>query len=413
MTDTADIPQGNATPTASDAGPPVVRVKARHDKRLRRGRPWAFSNEIEMTAEAKALAPGTVVRLEPEAGGEAFGLAFFNPHSLIAARLLTRDPAAEIDVAWLAGRLESALALRQRLIDGTHYRLVHAEADGLPGLVVDRFGETLVVQPNTAGMDRLWPKLGAALDAVLSPRTVVIHGDTAARRLEGLEPETRLAKGRLEGPLEIEENEIRYLVDPLHGQKTGWFYDQRDNRAFMARLAGSQRVLDLFAYTGGFALACARAGARSVLAVESAEPALALAARAAALNGLAERCEWRRAQAFATLETLAAENTLFDIVIADPPAFARTRRDVGSARKGYRKLARLAAAVTAPGGLLFLASCSHHVTAETFREECARGLHQAGRNGRILREAGAAPDHPVHPFLPETAYLKALVFALD
>lgn len=390
-----------------------VALKPGHERRLRRGHPWVYSNEVEMTAEAKAIEPGALVRLA-SAGGEALATATFNPHTLIAARLLDRNPHAVIDRAWLGERLARARDLRDRLFGAPFYRLAHAEADGLPGLVVDRFRDALVVQPNTAGMDRLWPEVEAALVALLEPEAIVLAGDPGARALEGLAPApAAVVRGRLEGPVRVEENGVAYLADLLHGQKTGWFYDQRDNRAFMAALSAGADVLDAYCYSGGFALACARAGARAVTGLDRSKAALALAEEAAKLNGLAERCTFRAAEVFAELARLADGQACFDIVIADPPAFARTRKEVGPALKGYRKLARLAARVTAPGGLLMLASCSHHVAPEAFRAEVARGIWNAGREARLLREAGAAPDHPVHPFLPESAYLKVVALALD
>ncbi|MFQ5773333.1 MAG: class I SAM-dependent rRNA methyltransferase [Kiloniellaceae bacterium] len=393
-------------------GLPTVVLKAGCHRRVRKGHPWVYSNEVEMTPEAKALEPGALVRLAT-ANGEPIGAATFNPHTLIAGRLLTRDPETPVDRAWFAERLGRALELRERLLGGGFYRLAHAEADGLPGLVVDRFGPALVVQANTAGMDRLWPEVAAALGEALQPEVIVLAGDPGVRALEGLGPRSGAVEGALDGPVRVEENGVVYLADVLRGQKTGWFYDQRDNRAFMARLSAGAHVLDVYCYTGGFALACARSGARAVSGLDRSTAALELAAAAAELNGLADRCTFRCADAFAELARLAGEGARFEVVIADPPAFARTRKDVGPALKGYRKLARLAARVTAPQGVLLLASCSHHVTAEAFRAEVARGIWTAGRQARVLREAGAGPDHPVHPFLPESAYLKVLVLALD
>jgi 23S rRNA (cytosine1962-C5)-methyltransferase len=228
-----------------------------------------------------------------------------------------------------------------------------------------------------------------------------------------LEPYTRLAAGDLSGAVEIEENGLIFFADPLQGQKTGWFFDQRDNRAFVAALARDADVLDLYAYAGGFAIAAAAAGARSVLAVDSSTPALDLARKAAGRNNVAPTCEFRKQDSFDALESLAAQSRRFGVVIADPPPFARSKKDVPAALKGYRKLARLAAGRVAPGGFLFLASCSHNVTAEAFGLEVAGGIARAGRSGRVIRAAGAGPDHPVHPLLPETAYLKSLTLQLD
>jgi 23S rRNA (cytosine1962-C5)-methyltransferase len=337
----------------------------------------------------------------------------FNPHTLLAARLLDRDAARPIGRRFFVRRLERALRLRERLYDKPYYRLIHAEADGLPGLVIDRFGEVLVVQANAAGMDRLEPMILDGLHSVVRPAAVVLRNDSPARSLEGLELETRVALGEVVGPVALEEDGTLFEADVLGGQKTGWFFDQRDNRRFIAGLAGGARVLDLYCYSGGFAVDAARAGAEAVVGIDRSEPALALATASARKNGVAERCDFRRAEVFAEAAALASKGERFDIVIADPPPFARSKKDAPAALRGYRKLARLAAGLTAPGGFLFLASCSHNVGAGDFAEAVRRGLADAGRGYRILRNAGAGPDHPVHPALPETAYLKALTLALD
>jgi len=262
-------------------------------------------------------------------------------------------------------------------------------------------------------MDRLMPLVVDAMQQVLSPEAIVVRNDSPARALEGLPAETRVAAGHIDGPVMLEENGTVYEADVLAGQKTGWFFDQRDNRAFIAGLARGARLLDLYCYSGGFAVAAACVGAESVVGIDRSEPALTLAEAAARRNGVSERCTFRRSEVFAGAAALAASGERFDIVVADPPPFARSKRDVPAASRGYRKLARLAAQLTAPGGVLFLASCSHNVGAAEFAESVRRGLADAGRGARILRQAGASPDHPVHPALPETAYLKALILALD
>jgi 23S rRNA (cytosine1962-C5)-methyltransferase len=392
------------------ASRPVVRFQKGRSRRFRAGHPWVFSNEIDMTAEAKALPPGTLVTLM-DAGDEKLGVATFNPHSLIAARVLDRRAATVVDSGFLAGRLTSALKLRETLFPGPYYRLIHSEADLLPGLIVDRYGDVLSVQANTAGMEALTPLLLDALAQVLAPRAVVLRNDSPVRGLEGLAQEHRVALGELDGPVELVENGSRFLADLTGGQKTGWFYDQRDNRAFMASLAKGRRVLDVYTYAGGFAVQAAMAGASEVTAVDRSEHSLELAAGAARLNGVELRTA--RAEAFAEMARLDQANERFGVVIVDPPAFVKNRKDLQNGAKGYRKMARLAAALVEPGGFLFCASCSHHMPAELFAEEIAHGLGQAKRSGRILRSAGAAPDHPLHPMLPESAYLKGLALQLD
>jgi 23S rRNA (cytosine1962-C5)-methyltransferase len=399
-------------PTPDLPDMPTLRLLPGRDRRVKAGHPWAFSNEIAMTAAAKALAAGALVRLEGD-DGVRHGVWHFNPRSLIAARRLSRDPAATVDAAWLRERLAGALALRERLCAAPFYRLVHAEADGLPGLVIDRYGDALAVQANTAGMDRLLPELVEALHGLLAPRVVVARNDAAVRGLEGLPQEVRPLLGDAAEPVRAEEGGLGFAVDLLGGQKTGWFFDQRENRDRVARLAAGATMLDAFCHTGGFGLRCAAAGASRVVLLDRSAHALDLAARTAAENGLAARTETRRAEALDELERLGATGgERFDIVVADPPAFAKSRRDQPAALKGYAKLARLAAALVAPGGFLFLASCSHHVAAGDFADAAVWGIGRSRREGRILFAGGAGPDHPVHPMLPESAYLKAMLFQL-
>ncbi|MDE2229183.1 MAG: class I SAM-dependent rRNA methyltransferase [Alphaproteobacteria bacterium] len=396
----------------SSADYPVVTLAPGRHKRAEQGHPWVYSNEIQMDTAAKALPQGGLVRLTA-ASGKALGVATFNPHTLIAARIVDRDPGRTIDRDFIAARLDAAVALRQRLYPEPFYRAVHAEADGLPGLVIDRFGGAVVAQLNTAGMARLESEILAAIDVVLTPEAVVLRNDGTGRRLEGLAEEIRIAAGTLDGPAELRENGARFFADLLGGQKTGWFYDQRENRRTVAALAKDCRVIDVYCFAGGFAVTAAHAGAREVVAIDRSEAALALASRAAAANGVDARCHFARAEAFAELERRAASGERFDIVIADPPAFVKSKKDAGPGLRGYRKLARLAASVVAPHGLLFIASCSHNVGVPEFADAVRRGIADTGRTARILQSAGAAPDHPVHPFLPESAYLKAELLALD
>lgn len=391
---------------------PRIYLLAGRDKRVALGHPWAYSNEIRMDAEAKALPAGTLATLH-RVDGKPLGVGGFNPHALIAFRLFDRDGTTALNPEFFAVRFRRALALRQRLFREPFYRLIHAEADGVPGLIVDRFGEAVVLQANTAASDALLEPILAALEIVLAPAVIVLRNDTPARAGEGLEAVVSVVKGRLNGPVEVRENGVVYAADLLAGQKTGWFFDQRDNRAFVAPLAAGGRMLDAYCHSGGFALAAACAGATAVVGIESSEPALALAASAAAANGIGERCTFRRAHVFEALQALVDTRERFTLVVADPPAFVKSRKDLAAGLRGYRKLTRLAAALVAPGGILFVASCSHNVEPAVFATEVVRGLAAAGRSGRIIRAAGAAADHPIHPQLPESAYLKSLTLHLD
>ena len=398
--------------SASPSERPTVQFLPGHDRRLGSGHPWAYANELRIDAGARRLPPGGLVRLA-DAAGRPLGTAMFNVHSLIAARVLSDDPDAVVDRRFLAERLGAALALRQRLIPEPFYRLVHAEADRLPGVIVDRYGDVLALQTNTAGAEALLPELLAALDELLAPRAVALRNDAPVRALEGLAPDLRFVKGELDGPVELREHGVRFLADLLGGQKTGWFFDLREPRHLVAGLAAGGHMLDLYCHSGGFAVQAALAGARRVIAVDRSAAALALAAAAAERNGVGERCRFVAAEIFADLAARGAGGERHDVVVADPPSFVKARKDLKAGIKAYRKLARLAAPLVAPGGFFFIASCSHHVPAEGFAAEVARGLGSAGRSGRIIAAGGAGPDHPVHPHLPESAYLKWQVLQLD
>lgn len=390
---------------------PLLRLAPGQDRRLKAGHPWAYSNEIAMKPEYRQLAPGTPVRLEGDDGWR-FGTFAFNPHSLIGARLLDRDPAAAIDAAWVRRRIAAAVALRARITDTPFHRLIHAEADGLPGLVIDRYDDVAVLQANAAAMDRLLPEIVAGLTDLLPLRAVVARNDSPARTHEGLPGQVALLHGTDAAAL-VEEGGVRFPVDPLAGQKTGWFFDQRPNRDRVAALAPGARVLDVFCHIGAFGLRCAAAGAAAVTLVDASAPALEQAQAAAIRNGLAGALALRRGDAFDVMTEAAQAGERFDIVICDPPAFAKSKKDQAAGLRAYGRTARLAAALVAPGGFLFVASCSHHAAPEAFAAAVAEGLSRARRTGRILATTGAGPDHPVHPHLPESAYLKAQLLQLD
>ena len=377
--------------------------------RARAGSPWIFSNEIRMDEAAKSIAPGAVVNVRGE-DGRAFGTGYFNPKSLIAIRLWSDDCDLVIDRDFFAARLKRALALRQAIYDKPFYRLVHAEGDALPGLVIDRFDDTLSVQIGTAGMERQTETLLQALEMAVKPKTVILRNDAPSRALEGLDSQVKTVKG--EGRrIAVEENGARYFADLAEGQKTGWYYDQRDNRAFIAGLAKGKTVLDAYSYSGGFGILAAKVGAKEVVCLDSSAPALAIAEESARANGVTIQAV--KADVFEELERLKAAGERFDIVVTDPPPFVKSKKDLEPGAKAYRKLARLAADVTAPGGVMMIASCSHNIPPERFAQECAQGLLRAHRQAAMIRQAGAGPDHPVHPLLPESAYLKAIAYALD
>lgn len=396
---------------------PTIRFQPARHKRVANGHPWVYSNEIVMDGAAKTLEAGCIATFVAH-DGTHLGWGSFNPRTLIAGRIFDRTPLGEPDEDWFAARFSRALALRTRLVPEPYYRLIHAEADGLPGLIVDRFGPTLCLQANTAGMDRLLPTICAALDRVLDPQTIIAHNESSVRTLEGVPLVTTVLKGHKPSgektkPEMLRENGIAYYADLWSGQKTGWYFDQRDNHALAARYAADQDVLDLYCHAGGFGLLAAKAGARRVVGVDSSQNALDLAAQGAVANGVESRCVWHRADVFDDLEKRIAAKEKYGLVLADPPPFVKSRKDLAAGARGYRKVTRLAAGVTASGGCLAVMSCSHNMTQDLLIEEIGRGLSEARRTGRILHTLSAAPDHPTHPLLPESAYLHGAFLILD
>lgn len=397
----------------SDTARPVVRLRPKAEARaLRHGFPWVYGDELVMDRRTQALAPGALAVLE-DGERRVLGLVTVNPASRIVARMLDRDAGASLDAAWFEARLSRALALRERLYPTPFYRLVHAEADGLPGVVIDRFGEAAVIQPNAAWAEAHLDLLAGALMRVTGVGVVVKNGSGRARGLEGLPEETRVLQGELSGPVPVPMNGATYMADLTGGQKTGLFFDQRDNHAFAARLAGGGAVLDVFSHVGGFALAALAHGAGHALAVDASEPALALARAGAVAMGAEGRFATRQGDAFDVLEALGTEDARFDLVICDPPAFAPHKQALEAGLRAYERIARLAAPLVAPGGYLVLCSCSHAADLTAFRNASARGIGRGGRRGQLIHTGFAGPDHPMLPQLAESGYLKALAFRLD
>jgi 23S rRNA (cytosine1962-C5)-methyltransferase len=409
-------PEGHAHGLPSDGlphGRPVVRLRPKAEARaIRHGFPWVYTDELVLDRRTNALPPGALAVLE-DAERRPMGLVTVNVKSKIVARMLDRDPAARISRDWFVRRLSHALALRERLFDAPFYRLIHAEADGLPGVVIDRFGDAAVIQPNAAWAEAHLDDLAAALIEVTGVTAVVRNGSGRARGLEGLAEETGLLTGRIDAPVPVTMNGATYLADLTGGQKTGLFYDQRPNHAFAARLAKGARVLDVFSHVGGFALAALAGGAETALAVDASAAALSLAGQGAAAMGVAGRLATRQGDAFEVLETLGAEGARFDLVICDPPAFAPAKPALEAGLRAYERIARLAAPLVAPGGYLVLCSCSHAADLTAFRNASARGIGRGGRRGQILHTGFAGPDHPVLPQLAESGYLKSIFFRLD
>lgn len=391
----------------------VVRLKPKAEARaIRHGFPWVYADELVTDRRTQSLPPGALAVLE-DGERRPLGLVTVNVKSKIIARMLDRDPEAVIDESWFAARLVRALDLRERLFDAPYYRLIHAEADGLPGVVIDRFGDAAVIQPNAAWAETHIDALASALRKVTGVTTVIKNGTGRSRALEGLPEETTVLAGGVSGPIPVLMNGATYMADVMGGQKTGLFYDQRPNHAFAARLAKGARVLDVFSHVGGFALAALAGGAESALAVDASAAALTLATEGAAASGVAQRFATRQGDAFEVLEALGAEGARFDLVICDPPAFAPAKPALEAGLRAYERIARLAAPLVAPGGYLILCSCSHAADLSSFRNASARGIGRGGRRGQILHTGFAGPDHPLLPQLAESGYLKSLVFRLD
>lgn len=404
--------------TDTDLSPlarPRVKMKPKSNARaIRHGFPWVYANELVTDRRTKKLAPGSLAVLEDE-GGIALGLVAVNPESKIIARMLDRDAQAQIDVGWFVKRLERAQALRSQLYDAPFYRLVHAESDGLPGVVIDRFGAACVVQPNAAWAEAHLAALTEALAQVTGCEVILKNASGRTRGLEGLDDQNAVLKGKApEAPVPVGMNGATYMADLTGGQKTGLFYDQRDNHAFAARLvAPGAEVLDVFSHVGGFGLAMLAAGAGRATCVDGSAAALELASAGAAASGHGDRFEARQGDAFDVLAALATEGVQYDVVICDPPAFAPSKQALEAGLRAYERVAKLAAPLVKPGGYLGLCSCSHAADLTLFRNASARGIGRGGRRGQLLHTGYAGADHPQLPQLAESGYLKAVFFRLD
>ena len=389
---------------------PALRLKRNEDRRLHAGHLWIFSNEVDtqQTPLAKFKA-GELVRVLAH-NDRALGLAYVNPQSLISARMLETWKLP--DTAWLAARIRAALSLRERLYAKPYYRLVYGESDGLPGLVIDRYGSACVVQIGTAGMERLKSQIQQALEQVLGCEALLFKNDSSAREMEGLPSYVEAATGKLDELGQVVEDGLEFQVPLAEGQKTGWFYDQAANRRSLVKyIRQGARMLDVFSYVGAWGVRAAHSGAREVLCVDSSAAALEMAAANAQRNLANERngCNLTtvKGDAFEVLEDLAKKGSRFDVVVIDPPAFAKRKKELPKALAAYKRLNQLAMQVTAADGILVSCSCSHHVSPEDLQDAIAKAARAADKHLQILEAGGQSPDHPVHPAIPETRYLKA------
>lgn len=390
-----------------------LRIKKSHIESIRAGCPWVMRHQAVESSEWLTLEAGAIVRVESERG-EWIGIGMANPLSHIVCRMLSSKDEA-LDQHFFQQRIMQAMARRSAAFGKeAHYgRMIHSEADGLPGLVVDRFADLLVVQVGSAGMERLQPFWLAALESVYAPRAILFRNDIPARKFEGLSQEVRRLSGDIPDHIRVIENGCIYFADVLKGQKTGWFYDMRDNRMMMAMHAKNKTVLDVFSHSGGFGVLAAKHGAEEVTMVDSSQLALDLAMRAATENGVADRCQTIKGDAVEVMKNLAGEGKQYAVVIADPPAYVKSAKDVAAGLKGYEKVAFHASALVKSGGYFFTATCSHHAGRSAFNKAALAGLAQAGRKAEIVKQTSASADHPLHPRLPQSEYLKGLLLGLE
>ena len=386
---------------------PELCLKKGEDRRLRAGHLWVYSNEIDTRrTPLKGLEPGQLVSVVSDRG-QPVGAGFANPASLICCRLLARKAGQVQAPDFLEQRLRAALALRERLYEAPFYRMVYGEADGLPGLVVDRFGEVLVVQCTTAGMETRRAQLTEVFTKVLNPAGILWRNDTGVRAMEGLDSYIE-AEGEVPDSVQLVEHGVRFRVPLQDGQKTGWFFDHCENRRRLHRYVAGARVLDVFSYLGAWGLQAACHGASELVCVDSSAPALDHLAHNAALNGVADRVQARQGDAFEVLRELRDAGERFDVVVLDPPAFIKRRKDLKAGVAAYRRINELAMGLLGEAGFLVSASCSHHLDEPSLTRLVQESARHSGRLLRLLERGYQGPDHPVHPAMPETAYLKAL-----
>lgn len=387
-----------------------LKLKSQADRRLRAGHLWIYSNEVDVAATPlKAFQAGEQVVVET-AGGKALGLAYINPHTLICGRLFSRDVRHSLDKSLLVHRLNIALSLRRAMANKPYYRLVYGDSDFLPGLVVDRFGDVLVVQIATTGMECVKATVVEALVQVVKPTGILFKNDARIRRAEALPEYVEVVYGTVPEHIDIEENGVKFSVPVLAGQKTGWFYDHRASRARLADYVQGKTVLDVFSYIGGWGVQAANFGARAVTCIDSSGFALDRVAHNARLNGVAERVATQQGAAFEVMKRLIDDGQCFDVVVVDPPAFIPRRKDAKKGEQAYRRANELALRLLDRDGVLVSASCSLHLARERLVDILRAAARHLDRELRILEQGGQCFDHPVHPAIPETDYLKT-VFA--
>jgi 23S rRNA (cytosine1962-C5)-methyltransferase len=386
-----------------------LQLKRNEGRRLRAGHLWVFSNEIDTSrTPLSAFEPGQDVELIDDTG-KFLGFAYVNANSLICARLISRDRDYPPSASLISHRLNIALSLRERLFAHPYYRLIYGEGDGLPGLVIDRFGDVLSVQITTFGMERRREEIIGCLDKLLRPKAIILRNDSSIREMEGLSRYVEVAHGTAPELLEVIENDCRFQAPALTGQKTGWFYDHRLNRGRLTHYVKDLRVLDVFSYMGGWGIPAAVAGAREVLCIDESALAIDQIHNNAALNNVGDRVASLQGDAFDALKQLRAEREHFDVIVLDPPAFIKRKKDIAKGGEAYRRINQMAMQVLSKDGILVSASCSYHLDRDELRQHVLQAARHIDRNLVVLEQGHQGPDHPVHPAIPETDYLKAFI----
>lgn len=388
---------------------PNLILKAKADRRLRQGHLWIYSNEIDVSkSPLQNFMPGEQANVL-DAKGKALGTAIVNPKQLICGRLVSRKADEPLNQERFIMRLSAAYQSREQLFDDQSYRWIYGDSDGLPGLVIDRFGDVIVVQVSNAGIELLLEPLLAAINHVVPKLNILLKNDGKMRALEGLESYVRVAQGEVPKHCALKENGVHFLAPVWDGQKTGWFYDHRLNRRRVQKLAAGKRVLDVFSYIGGWGIQAAAAGASEVVCVDASAQALDLVHQQAQLNSVGEKVNTLKGDAFVAMKQLHEDGERFDIVIIDPPAFIARRKDIKAGELAYQRANQLAMRLLKPEGILVSASCSMHLERGRLTQLLQDACRKNGRMGQVLEQGGQGGDHPVHPAIPETEYLKSVI----
>lgn len=387
-----------------------VQLRKNEDRRIRDGHLWVYSNEVDVKATPlRQFQAGQLVEVINHQG-KFLGLGYINPQTLLSIRLLSTQPNVIIDKSFFMDRINKAKELRDRLYSKPYYRLIYGESDGLPGVIADRYDDHLCVQITTAGMESLKQPLLDALQQVLQPKSILWRNDHGMRATEGLNSYVEAGLGQMPEEIKLIENEVTFYIDPWRGQKTGWFYDHRENRAQLKRFVQNKKVLDLFSYVGGWSIPAAVWGAAEVWSVDSSAKALEYLMKNAKANQVADKINMVNQDAFEQLKIFQAEQRQFDVIVIDPPAFIKKRKDITQGLIAYRRVNEMSLRLLSPGGILISASCSHHLSREQLVDLVLQSSVKLNRDIKIIGQGYQGPDHPIHPAIPETEYLKAVFF---